>query len=310
MTEPAATVGAVREFNRFYTRHLGVLHERLLASPFSLTEARVLYELAQRERTTATQLGEDLRLDGGYLSRILGGFHDQGLVLRERSEADGRQTWLSLTELGKDAFARLNTASDQEVSAMLAGLSAGGQERLAQALCTVRELLADCTIVHNEPYLLRPPRSGDWGWVVQQHGLLYSKEYGWNAQFEALVAEIVAHVIRNFDPVRERGWIAEREGKNVGSVFLVRHPGEEGVAKLRLLLVEHQARGLGIGKRLVRECTIFAREAGYRRITLWTNSILVGARRIYEQEGYQLVQEEPHHSFGHALIGQTWELAL
>jgi DNA-binding MarR family transcriptional regulator/GNAT superfamily N-acetyltransferase len=302
-------VEAVRRFTRFYTRQIGVLLEGLLRSPFSLTEARVIYELAHHERTTATELGQELGLDGGYLSRILRAFQERGLIHKQPSEVDARQSLVSLTEEGQEAFAQLNAASRSEVEAMLNELSEEEQHRLVSAMHTVEALLG-APPEHKVPYILRPHQSGDIGWVVQRHGVLYNREYGWDEHFEALVAEIVAKFIQNFDPKRERCWIAEKDGENVGSVFLVRHPEREGVAKLRLLLVEPKARGLGIGKRLVQECTRFAQQVGYRRITLWTNSVLHAARRIYEQEGYQLVHEEPHHSFGHDLVAQTWKLEL
>jgi DNA-binding MarR family transcriptional regulator/GNAT superfamily N-acetyltransferase len=308
-TELLRRVEAVRRFNRFYTRQIGVLQEGLLHSPFSLTEARVIYELASHEQTTATELGQELGLDAGYLSRILRGFRKRDLIEKRPSEADARQKLLSLTEQGREAFAQLNAGSRSEVGAVLNELSEEEQHRLVGAMDTIEGLLG-APPEHGRPYLLRPHHPGDMGWVVQRHGVLYNQEYGWDERFEALVAEIVAHSIQNYDPKRERCWIAERDGENVGSVFLVRHPEREGVAKLRLLLVEPKARGLGIGTRLVSECTRFARQVGYRRITLWTNSVLHAARHIYEQEGYQLVYEEPHHSFGHDLIGQTWELEL
>ncbi len=308
-TDLLPQIEAVRRFNRFYTRQIGVLQEGLLRSPFSLSEARVLYELAHHEQTTATHLGQELGLDAGYLSRILRSFHERGLVEKQPSEGDRRQHLLALTEQGQAAFAGLDAASRGETGAMLRGLSDADQSRLVHAMQAIEGLLG-AEPEHRVPYLLRPHQSGDVGWVVQRHGVLYRQEYGWDETFEALVAEIVADFIRAFDPKRERCWIAEREGENVGSVFLVRHPEREGVAKLRLLLVEPKARGLGIGRRLVAECTRFAREAGYHTITLWTNSVLHAARRIYEREGYRLLREEPHHSFGHDLVGQTWELAL
>jgi DNA-binding MarR family transcriptional regulator/GNAT superfamily N-acetyltransferase len=300
---------AVRRFNRFYTRQIGLLQEGLLRSPFSLTEARVIYELAHHERATATHLGEELRLDGGYLSRILRGLVRRGVVEREPSPSDRRQYLLSLTEQGQAAFAELNAASRTEIGAMLVGLTEVNQDRLVQAMGTIEELLGAAP-EHRVPYILRPHESGDMGWVVQRHGVLYNQEYGWDETFEALVAEIVARFIRHFDANRERCWIAEKEGENVGSVFLVKHPEREGVAKLRLLLVEPTARGLGIGRRLVQECARFARQRGYRAITLWTNSVLLAARHIYQQEGYRLVEQEPHHSFGHDLVSETWELEL
>lgn len=308
-TESLRSVEAVRQFNRFYTRQIGLLREGLLASPFSLTEARVLYEIAHHEETTASHLAEELGLDPGYLSRILRGFHRRGLLDRRPSASDRRQILVSLTPEGQEAFAQLNAASRNEIQALLAPLSDPDRDRLVHAMQTISELLG-ARPEHRVPYILRPPESGDMGWVVHRHGVLYSTEYGWDEDFEALVAEIVAHFVRHYDPKRERCWIAEREGQNVGSVFLVQHPEREDVAKLRLLLVEPAARGLGIGKRLVQECTRFARQAGYRAITLWTNSVLHAARAIYEQEGYRLLAEEPHHCFGRDLVGQTWELEL
>lgn len=306
-TDFPARVEAVRRFNRFYTRQIGVLQEGLLQSPFSLTEARVLYELAHQKETTATALGEELGLDAGYLSRILRGFQKQGLIDKKPSETDGRQSLLKLTAPGKKAFARIDKDSQREIGAMLQNLPAAGQGRLMEAMGTIEELLG-ARPEPRVPYILRPHQPGDTGWVVQLHGALYAKEYGWDEQFEALVAEIVAQFLRSFEPKRERCWIAEKDGENVGSVFLVRE--SDTVAKLRLLLVDPKARGLGIGARLVDECTRFARQVGYRKITLWTNSVLHAARRIYEAAGFRLVHEEAHHSFGHDLIGQTWELDL
>lgn len=302
-------VETVRRFNRFYTQQIGVLQEGLLDSPFSLTEARVIYELAHHEQTTATHLGQELGLDAGYLSRILRRIQKRGLIEKRPSEADARQNLVSLTEQGQEAFAQLNAASRGEIEAMLSEFTEEEQHRLIQAMHTIEELLA-APPEHRVPYILRPHQSGDMGWVVHRHGVLYNQEYGWDETFEALVAEIVAQFIQNYDPKRERCWIAEKDGENVGSVFLVKHPEREGVANLRLLLVEPKARGLGIGKRLVHECTRFARQVGYRKITLWTNNVLHAARHIYEQEGYELVHEEPHHSFGHDLGGETWELEL
>jgi len=300
-------VDAVRCFNRFYTKQIGVLQEHLLQSPFSLTEARVLYELAHVEQTTATDLGETLGLDVGYQSRILSAFEKQGLLVKKPSKTDGRRSLLQVTRAGRQAFRNINVASHNEVGAMLGDLPEDVQSRLVAAMQTIEDVLG----AHREqraPYLLRPHRAGDMGWVVQRHGVLYAQEYGWDEHFEALVAEIVAKFIRTYDPKRERCWIAEKNGENVGSVFLVKRA--EAVAQLRLLLVEPSARGLGIGTRLVEECRRFASQAGYKKITLWTNSVLQAARKIYEKEGYRLVEEEPHHSFGHDLIGQTWELEL
>ncbi|HVE77975.1 MAG TPA: helix-turn-helix domain-containing GNAT family N-acetyltransferase, partial [Gemmatimonadaceae bacterium] len=302
-------VEAVRRFNRFYTRQIGVLREGLLRSPFSLTEARVIYELAHHERATATELGEELGLDAGYLSRILRSFQERGLVEKTSSASDGRQYILSLTERGQEAFAQLSAASRAEIEAILGRLSDEQQRRVVAAMHGIETLLGAAP-GHRVPYILRPHQPGDMGWVVHRQAVLYAQEYGWNEEYEALISRIVADFIDHFDSKRERCWIAEREGEGVGSVFVVRHPERDGVAKLRLLYVEPSARGLGIGRRLVQECTRFARRAGYRTLTLWTNSVLVSARRLYEAEGYQLVKEEAHHSFGKDLVGQTWELAL
>jgi DNA-binding MarR family transcriptional regulator/GNAT superfamily N-acetyltransferase len=300
-------VAAVRRFNRFYTTRIGVLQEGLLQSRFSLTEARVLYELAHRERPTATLLGKELGLDAGYLSRILRGFTQHGLVARKSSSADGRQTLLSLTRKGRRAFGTLDARSRDEIAAMLRGLPAADHRRLIDAMRTIEDVLGGRP-EPKAPYLIRPPEPGDMGWVVHRHGALYAQEYGWDEQFEALVATIVAKFVQRYDPKRERCWIAERDGKPAGSVFLVRH--SKTVAQLRLLLVEPAARGLGIGARLVSECVRFARRVGYRKITLWTNSVLVAARHIYEKAGFRLVARERHRSFGHALVGETWELKL
>jgi DNA-binding MarR family transcriptional regulator/GNAT superfamily N-acetyltransferase len=300
-------VVAVRRFNRFYTQQIGVLHEGLLQSPFSLTEVRVLYELAHRAQPTAAELSKELGLDAGYLSRILRDFHKRRLVAKQRSDADGRQNLLRLTEAGEKAFARLNARSRDEIGAMVDKLAAAEQLRLIEAMETIERLLG-AQPERKTPYLLRPHQPGDMGWVVHRHGVLYAQEYGWDEQFEALVADIVAKFIQRYDPKRERCWIAEKDGEIVGSVFLVKK--SKTVAQLRLLLVEPKVRGLGIGSRLVDECVRFARQAGYRKLMLWTNDALHAARRIYERGGFHLVHEEPHHSFGHDLVGQTWELAL
>jgi DNA-binding MarR family transcriptional regulator/GNAT superfamily N-acetyltransferase len=297
----------VRRFNRFYTRQIGVLQEHLLDSPFSLTEARVLYELAHQEQTTASQLGEGLGLDRGYLSRLLRGFQQRRLIAKQSSPSDGRQQLLSLTDKGQATFAQLNARSHEDIGVMLSKLAPADQERLVAAMQAIERLLGPAP-ESKVPYILRPPQPGDMGWVVQRHGALYADEYGWNAQFEALVAEIVAKFVRDFDSARERCWIAEKDGRNVGCVFLVRR--SKTVAQLRLLLVEPQARGLSIGTRLVTECIRFARQVGYRKMMLWTNDVLHAARRIYERAGFRLVKKEPHHSFGHDLVGQTWELDM
>jgi len=301
-----AHVAAVRAFQRFYTKRVGALRDGLLDSPFSLTEVRVLYELAHRETPTAATVGKELGLDGGYLSRLLAALERQGLIDRQRSKSDGRQNVLRFTRRGRQAFATLDARANDEVRDLLRGLSPAQHNGLIDAMRTIEGLLGERE--RKVPYLLRPHRPGDMGWVVHRHGVLYATEHGWDETFEALVASVVASFIQRFDPTAERCWIAERDGDIVGSVFLVRKT--KTVAQLRLLLVEPSARGLGIGKRLVDECTMFARTARYRSIVLWTNDVLRAARRVYEAAGYRLVEEEPHHSFGHDLVGQTWELVL
>jgi len=300
-------IEVVRRFNRFYTQKIGVLHGGLLNSSFSLTEVRVLYELAHRKGPTASELATDLELDAGYLSRILETFKRRGLIVRQPSSSDARRTHLSLTKKGQQTFARLNSRSQEDVGAMLSKLTAVDQNRLIDALHTIERLLGT-QAEGKVPYLIRPHQNGDMGWIVHRHGALYAQEYRWDEQFEALVAEIVAKFIRHHDPKRERCWIAEKDNEIVGSVFLMKR--SKAVGQLRLLLVEPSARGLGIGARLVDECVRFARQAGYRKVTLWTNDVLHAARHIYEKAGFQLVHEGPHHSFGHDLVEQTWELAL
>ena len=300
-------IAAVRRFNRFYTRQIGVLNEGLVGSSFSLTEVRVLYELAHRKHPTATELASELGLDAGYLSRILRSFERQGLIARQRSAIDGRQSILRLKRAGRSAFATVDARSSADVEAMLAALPASAQGRLLEAMRTIEAVLGAGR--EREPTIvLRTHRPGDMGWVVHRHGVLYAQEYGWDERFEGLIAEIVAEFIRSFDPVRERCWMAERDGEIVGSVFVVKK--SRTIAKLRLLLVEPSARGLGIGGRLVSECVEFARQAGYRRMTLWTQSILSAARQIYVRTGFRLVREEPHESFGKKLVGETWEIDL
>ncbi|HEV8581899.1 MAG TPA: bifunctional helix-turn-helix transcriptional regulator/GNAT family N-acetyltransferase [Thermoanaerobaculia bacterium] len=312
MTEPVSQtttsrVAAVRRFNRFYTRQIGALREGHLSSPFSLTEVRVLYELAHRETSTATDLAAALGLDPGYLSRTLQRFRQRRLITQKASPEDGRQRLLSLTALGRRTFEDLDARASQEIQQMLARLSMTDQQRVVEAMRTIEGRLGERD-EPKVPYFLRPHRPGDLGWVVQRHGELYAEEYGWNEEFEALVARIAAQFIERLDPRRERCWIAEREGERVGCVFLAAK--SKTAAQLRLLLVEPSARGLGIGKRLVEECDRFARQAGYRKITLWTQSVLGAARHIYEQAGYRLVSEKPHHSFGHDLVAEVWEKRL
>lgn len=306
-TDIAERIAAVRGFNRFYTRQIGVLTEDYLKSPFSLTEARLIYEIAHHEKTTATELGLELGLDAGYLSRILRSFKKRGLIHKEPSITDRRQSILRLTEKGQQAFSELNANSRNDIESMLNRLSLEDQNRLIKAMHTI-ETLIGVQPEHKVPYILRPHQSGDMGWVVHRHGVLYAEEYGWDEHFEALVADIVAKFIQHYDPKLERCWIAEKDGENVGSVFLVKK--SKKIAKLRLLLVEPKARGLGIGTRLVNECVRFARQAGYQKITLWTNDVLTAARRIYDLTGFRIVKTEPHHSFGHDLIAETWERRL
>jgi DNA-binding MarR family transcriptional regulator/GNAT superfamily N-acetyltransferase len=299
-------VSAIRGFNRFYTRRIGVV-DGVASSPFSLAEARVLYELAHRQQPTATDIRKELGLDAGYMSRILRGFERRKLVTRERSKTDERQRFLSLTAKGRKAFAPLDERSNRDVAAMLKKLSPTERKQLVDAVQTVGKLLGDKA----EPrtlYLLRQHQPGDMGWIVHRQAVLYAEEYGWDGTYEALAAEIVAQFIKNYDAKCERCWIAEKDGERVGAVFVAKASGE--TAKLRLLHVEPGARGLGIGRRLVDECVRFARQAGYQKMTLWTQSILHAARHLYKQAGFRIVREEQHHSFGKDLTAETWELDL
>lgn len=299
-------VNAIRAFNRFYTRKIGVL-DGMASSPFSLAEARVLYELANRRQPTATDIRKELALDAGYLSRILRDFERRKFVTRERSKTDERQRFLSLTRKGRSAFGPLDARSNRDVAAMLEDLSPAGRKQLVDSVQTVRRLLGD-TAEAKTSYLLRPHQPGDMGWIVHRQAILYADEYGWDGTYEALAAEVVAQFIKNYDPKRERAWVAEKDGERVGAVFVAR--ASDQIAKLRLLHVERQARGLGIGQRLVEECIGFARQAGYQRMTLWTQRILHAARHIYKKAGFQVVHEEKHHSFGKDLTAETWELDL
>jgi DNA-binding MarR family transcriptional regulator/GNAT superfamily N-acetyltransferase len=300
-------VGAVRRFNRFYTRQIGLLGKGYLDSPFTLGEVRVLYEVAHRESPTAAEVAKALELDPAYLSRMLLSFRKRGFLARKASEKDGRQSHLSLTKKGRAAFAGLEAKSEAEVGAMIKGLPSAEQNRLIAAMSTIEGLLGE-RAQPKTPYLLRNHQPGDMGWVIHRHAVLYADEYGWGERFEALVARIAGEFIEKFDPKRERCWIAERDGAIVGSVFLVKK--SDRVAKLRLLLVEPSARGLGIGARLVEECIRFARQAGYRKITLWTHSILLAARGIYHKSGFRLVKRERHQSFGPKVMGEIWDLTL
>jgi DNA-binding MarR family transcriptional regulator/ribosomal protein S18 acetylase RimI-like enzyme len=303
----------VRAFGRFYTRQIGLLEEGLHRSAFSLTEARVLYELAHRDGLTASVLGQDLGLDAGYLSRLLKRFETQGLVTRRPAAGDGRRQVLALTTAGQAAFAPLDAASRAEIGALLERLSAADRAALVGAMARVRRLLGDPSGELAEgAAVLRGLRPGDVGWITHRQGVLYAAEHGFDIRFEALVAEILAGFVRDFDPARAGAWIAQREGEQgpeiLGSVFLA--PASEGAAKLRLLYVEPAARGLGLGRRLTEACIAGARERGYRQLTLWTNDVLTAARRIYAQAGFRLVESAPHHSFGQDLVGETWVLDL
>ena len=309
---PSAQVGqnihAVRRFNRFYTRQIGVLREGLLQSPFSLAELRVLYEISRRRQPTATELCQQLGLDPGYLSRILRAFEKRGLVRKSASRTDGRQSLLGLPARGREAFASLDARQNQEVATMLRQLPAAKQARMVDAMGVIESVLRPVP-EPKTPYILRPHQPGDMGWVVHRHGVLYSHEYGYDEHFEALVAEIVAQFIQHFDPRRERCWMAEKDGEIVGSVFLVKK--SKTTAKLRLLLVEPSARGLGVGRRLVGECLRFGRQASYKKIVLWTQSELPAARHLYQDAGFRLVHQEKHDSWGrNDLVSQIWELKL
>ncbi len=300
-------VEAVRRFNRFYTHQIGVLNKSMLNSPYSLTEARVLYELSQTDATTASELGYTLGLDAGYLSRMLQNFRKKGLIRKQRSKTDGRQSILSLTEKGRDTFVELNGKSCDEVGKMLEKIADPDRKELIQAMNRIQTLLGTPQ-TGQKAYLLRHYQPGDIGWVVQRHAELYATEFNWGGEFEAMVAEIAASFINNYDPKKEQCWIAEMDGERVGSVFLVKV--KEEIAKLRMLIVEPKARGLGIGARLVEECIRFARKSGYKKMTLWTNSNLHTARRIYQKAGFQLVQKNASQQFGKEWIEETWEMEL
>ena len=302
-------IDIIRSFNRRYTRQLGLLDNGLLGSEFTLTEARVLYELANCEDSTATQIAGELGLDLGYMSRLLKKFGRRRYIKRKRSPVDARQSRLRLTERGRAVFDPLDRAARLQIAEMIAPMTPEQRSLLVSAMRSVQRLLeAGSEESRREPYAIRSLKVGDIGWIAHRQGILYSQEYGWDATYEALVAEILAGFVNNFDSNLERGWVAERAGGIIGSVFLVRASAD--LAKLRLLYVEPTARGLGVGKRLVQECIDFARMKGYKTLTLWTNDVLVSARRIYQGAGFQLTKEERHHSFGKDLVGQTWDLAL
>ena len=303
MSVPSSDIALVRAFNRDYTRRIGVLREALHGSPYSLTEARVMYEIAHRPGVTAAELALDLDLDRGYLSRILKRFTTQRLLLQAAASEDGRRRHLSLTGDGKRRFADLDRQSEQQAAAMLSGLSVAQRHSLLNGMQSMQRALRGSAA---EPAVVyRAHRPGDMGWVVERHGTLYCQEYGWDESFEALVAGIAGDFVRNLDPRRERCWIAERDGRRLGCVFLV--AGDAGTAKLRLLLVEPDARGLGVGRHLVTGCVEFARASGYRSVVLWTQECLSAARHLYQQTGFRKVASEAHHSFGHDLVAETWE---
>jgi len=301
-------IAAVRRFNRFYTQKIGILREGLADTQLSLTEARVLYELAHRDHSTATELSQFLALDPGYVSRILQSFDRKKLLSRKPSTEDRRRTLLTLSASGKRVFASLDRRTVQEVGQLLAPVSETDRRRLAAAMQTIEAVLGNPAPSNGAPFILRPPRPGDFGWVVEAHGRFYAAEYNWDQTFEGMVAGIVAKFANNFDARRERCWIAERDGENIGCVFVVKESST--VAKLRMLIVDPKARGLGVGRRLVEECIRFARDAGYRKMTLFTVSELAAARRIYEAAGFRLVKETPEHNWGHDVVSQTWDLAL
>ena len=303
-TAPAdAEIGAVRAFNRRYTRLIGVLHEHLVETDFSLTEARILFELAHSESLDTVDLRQGLDLDPGYVSRILTRFEDAGLVERRRSDADARRQQVRLTERGHATFAELDDRSDRAVADLLGNHSETDRTRLVEAMLTIERILDG----HREPVRIRDPRPGDYGWIIERNAALYAAEYGWDGSYETLVARIVAGFLESNDPQTERAWIAESGAERLGAVFCVR---EDDTARLRLLLVEPSARGRGVGSALVDHCLDFATAAGYREMVLWTNDVLTSARNIYQRSGFELVESAPHHSFGRDLVGQTWRRRL
>lgn len=303
-------VQAVRRFTRFYTAALGTLEEGLLRSPLSLPEARLLYEIASGEQPTATEIAHRLRLDLGYVSRLVSRLEERKLIRRKASVRDARQSLIGLTAAGRRMFATLDRRSSDQVQAMLEPLTDEEQGALVRSMGAIEGILGGEAPEARKPFVLRTHRPGDMGWVTWRQALLYAREYGWDERYEALAARIVADFIEQYEPERERCWIAERDGEPVGCVFLVRDRTGEGTARLRLLHVEAAARGLGLGRALVRQCTEYARQARYRRIVLWTNSVLTAARHLYEGEGYRLVEEEERENFGKKLTSQVWELTL
>ena len=309
MTQTDPRVAAVRRFNRFYTRQIGVLRKTFLGSPYSLTEARVLYEIANDHATTASEIGRKLDLDAGYLSRTLRAFEKRGLIVRKISALDARQSHLALSLRGRRAFAPLEERSQHDAKAMLGKLAVANRARLIGAMHTIETLLAgEISIKRRRRYTLRAPIPGDFGWVIKRHAELYRQEYGWKEPFEALCTQIVADCVNKNDHDRERCWIAEIDGENVGCVFLAKESAT--VARIRLLLVDPTARGLGLGTRLVDECSRFARRAGYKEITLWTHRVLASARHIYQKAGFKLVRSERHRNWGPPVVSEHWDLEL
>jgi DNA-binding MarR family transcriptional regulator/N-acetylglutamate synthase-like GNAT family acetyltransferase len=299
----------IRRFNRFYTRQIGVIDGRYLATQFSLTEARVIYEIANTTDPSATMIKEITGLDAGYLSRIIQRLHRDGLVDKQITPHDGRQSILQLTDKGKTAFNNLNSRSQDGIREFLKPVSEADQIRMVKAMETIETILDPASVQSNRsPFIIRQPVCGDMGWVIQRHGEIYFEEYNWNEEFEALVAEIVAKFMHDFDAARERCWIAEKDGENIGCIFLVKK--DEETAKLRLLLVDPKVRGMGLGAKLIEECIRFARRCGYKKMVLWTNSVLLEARHLYQKFGFTLVEQEEHHSFGQDLVGENWELIL
>jgi DNA-binding MarR family transcriptional regulator/GNAT superfamily N-acetyltransferase len=308
------SIATVRRFNRFYTRQIGVLRKTYLDSAYSLGEMRVLYEIAQAdklgERMTASDIARALDLDAGYLSRVLRKFEKRGLISRKTSQKDSRQNYLALTARGAKTFAPYERRSQADVANMLGMLGPDKQSQLVAAMATIESLLDGVSAkpAQASAYILRPPKHGDFGWIVSRHAELYAQEYGWSEPFEGLCAQIVADFVNKFDAKRERCWIAELNGENVGTVMLVKD--KPGVARLRLLLVDPKARGLGLGQRLVNECVVFARKAGYKKITLWTHSILTAARHCYEKAGFTLTSSEKRHTWGQDVVAEFWDLEI
>ena len=309
-TPQGAHIEALRSFNRFYTRRIGALDEGLLNTRYTLAQARVLFELGKRKGASAGELAGALGLDPGYLSRIVQGFRSAGLVSRKKSAEDGRRATLSLTARGRRQFKTLDQRSRNEVSALLATLPAASRTRLVASLADAQSMLSGEERRPAARVVIRPYRLGDIGWAIERHARVYAAEYGWNAEFEALVAKLFARFASEHDPASERCWIAELDGERAGCVFVVRNEEDRSMAQLRCLLVDPTARGFGIGRKLVARCIAFARSAGYPKMMLWTNDVLVSARRIYEAAGFRLAKEEPHRSFGHDLVGQFWVLDL